>query len=342
MAGVVGIGGRDLAVDLGTANTLIHEQGRGIVLDEPSVVAVEVGTDRLLAAGADAKEMLGRHPGQVRVVRPMRHGVIDDVDLAELMLRYFVARLRPSRLLRPRMVVCVPAAVTGVERRALEEAAARSGARRVHVLEESLAAAIGAGLPVEGTQGSMVVDIGAGTTDVAVLSLGGIVNAASIRCGGDDVDAAIVAHVRDEYGLLVGERTAEEIKTEVGSAFPLSEEVSLRVRGRDLATGLPRTVSLSSQEIRRAIDAPVLQVRELIRSTLDACPPEIAGDVLAAGVALTGGGARLPGLVERLRHELGVPVTLSEDPSGAVVRGAGRCVEDFARMRVLLTDARRY
>lgn len=342
MAGVVGIGGRDLAVDLGTANTLIHEQGRGIVLDEPSVVAVEVGTDRLLAAGADAKEMLGRHPGQVRVVRPMRHGVIDDVDLAELMLRYFVARLRPSRLLRPRMVVCVPAAVTGVERRALEEAAARSGARRVHVIEESLAAAIGAGLPVEGTQGSMVVDIGAGTTDVAVLSLGGIVNAASIRCGGDDVDAAIIAHVRDEYGLLVGERTAEEVKTEVGSAFPLSEEVSLRVRGRDLATGLPRTVSLSSQEIRRAIDAPVLQVRELIRSTLDSCPPEIAGDVLAAGVVLTGGGARLPGLVERLRHELGVPVTSAEDPSGAVVRGAGRCVEDFARMRVLLTDARRY
>lgn len=342
MAGVVGIGGRDLAVDLGTANTLIHEQGRGIVLDEPSVVAVEVGTDRLLAAGADAKEMLGRHPGQVRVVRPMRHGVIDDVDLAELMLRYFVARLRPSRLLRPRMVVCVPAAVTGVERRALEEAAARSGARRVHVIEESLAAAIGAGLPVEGTRGSMVVDIGAGTTDVAVLSLGGIVNAASIRCGGDDVDAAIIAHVRDEYGLLVGERTAEEIKTEVGSAFPLSDEVSLRVRGRDLATGLPRTVSLSSQEIRRAIDAPVLQVRELIRSTLDSCPPEIAGDVLAAGVVLTGGGARLPGLVERLRHELGVPVASAEDPSGAVVRGAGRCVEDFARMRVLLTDARRY
>lgn len=342
MAGVVGIGGRDLAVDLGTANTLIHEQGRGIVLDEPSVVAVEVGTDRLLAAGADAKEMLGRHPGQVRVVRPMRHGVIDDVDLAELMLRYFVARLRPSRLLRPRMVVCVPAAVTGVERRALEEAAARSGARRVHVIEESLAAAIGAGLPVEGTRGSMVVDIGAGTTDVAVLSLGGIVNAASIRCGGDDVDAAIIAHVRDEYGLLVGERTAEEVKTEVGSAFPLSEEVSLRVRGRDLATGLPRTVSLSSQEIRRAIDAPVLQVRELIRSTLDSCPPEIAGDVLAAGVVLTGGGARLPGLVERLRHELGVPVVSAEDPSGAVVRGAGRCVEDFARMRVLLTDARRY
>lgn len=336
------MGGRDLAVDLGTANTLIHEQGRGIVLDEPSVVAVEVGTDRLLAAGADAKEMLGRHPGQVRVVRPLRHGVIDDIDLAELMLRYFVARLRPSRLWRPRIVVCLPHAATGVERRALEEAATRAGARRVHVLEESLAAALGVGLSVEGTQGSMVVDIGAGTTDVAVLSLGGIVNAGSIRCGGDEIDAAITAHVRDEYGLLVGERTAEEIKTEIGSAFPLADEVSLRVRGRDLTTGLPRTVTLTSQEIRRAVEPPIVQVRELIRATLDSCPPEIAGDVLSSGVTLTGGGARLPGLAQRLQHELGLPVHAAEDGAGAVVRGAGRCVEDFARMRVLLTEARRY
>ncbi|YAL84660.1 rod shape-determining protein [Dermacoccaceae bacterium W4C1] len=334
--------GRDLAIDLGTANTLIHERGRGVVLDEPSVVALEVGTGALLAAGTRAKEMLGRTPGQVRVVQPLRDGVIHDADVAERMLRWFIGQVRPSRLWRPRMVVCVPSEVTGVERRALEEAATRAGARKVFVLEESVAAAMGAELPITGTTGTMVVDIGGGTTDVAVLSLGGVVNARSARVGGDEIDDAIVAHVKSEYALLLGERSAEEIKTDVGSAFPMTTELSMRVRGRDLITGLPKTVTVSSQEIRRAIEPVLLQICELVRATLDVCPPELAGDVLDSGVVLTGGGALLRGLPERMHHELGVPVQVTQDPLRAVVRGAGRCVEDFAAMGRLLVDSQRY
>jgi rod shape-determining protein MreB len=334
--------GRDLAIDLGTANTLIYERGRGVVLDEPSVVAVEAGSGRLVAAGTQAKEMLGRTPGHVRAVRPLQDGVISDADVTERMLRYFVDQVRPSRLVRPRMVVCVPSAVTGVERRALEDAAVRSGARRVYVIEEPMAAAIGADLPVNETSASMVVDIGGGTTDVAVISLGGVVTARSLRVGGDEIDDALVAHIKTEYSLLVGERTAEDVKVAAGSAFPLREETSTRIRGRDLVTGLPKTVTVSSQEVRRAIEGPVLQMVDLVRATLDVCPPELAGDILDRGVTLTGGGALLRGLDERLRHELGVPVRVAEDPLRAVVRGSGRCIEEFATLERVLVDSRRF
>jgi rod shape-determining protein MreB len=334
--------GRDLAIDLGTANTLVYEKGRGVVLDEPSVVAVEAGTSRLLAAGSHAKEMLGRTPGHVHAVRPLSDGVISDADITERMLRYFVDQVRPSRLVRPRMVVCVPSEVTGVERRALEDAAVRCGARRVYVIEEPMAAAIGAGLPVNETSASMVVDIGGGTSDVAVISLGGIVSSRSLRIGGDEIDEAIIAHVKSEYSLLLGERSAEDIKVQAGSAFPLREETSTRVRGRDLVTGLPKTVTISSQEVRRAIEAPVLQIVELVRATLDVCPPELAGDVLDNGIVLTGGGALLRGLDERMRHELGVPVRVADDPLRSVVLGSGRCIEEFATLERVLIDSRRF
>lgn len=326
--------GRDLAVDLGTANTLVYERGRGVVLDEPSVVAVEVATGHLVAAGMRAKEMIGRTPGSVRAVRPLRDGVISDADLTEQMLRWFIDRVRPSRLVRPRMVVCVPSEVTGVERRALEDAATRCGARRVYIIEEPMAAAIGAGLPVDDTAASMVVDIGGGTTDVAVISLGGIVSSRSMRIGGDEIDEAVIAYVKSDYSLLLGERSAEDIKT-------LFEELTTRIRGRDLVTGLPKTVTISSQEVRRAIETPVVQIVELVRTTLDVCPPELAGDILDRGVTLTGGGALLRGLDERLRHELGVPVRVADDPLRSVALGAGRCVEEFSALERVLVDGMR-
>lgn len=334
--------GRDLAIDLGTANTVIHARGRGLVLDEPSVIAVEVATGRLIAAGSQAREMLGRVPGTIRAVRPLRDGVVSDADETERMLRLFIDRVRTSRVVRPRMVLCVPSDVTGVERRALEDAATRCGARRVYLVEEPMAAAIGAQLPVHETAASMVVDIGGGTTDVAVISLGGIVTSSSLRIAGDEVDDALVNHVKSEYSLLLGERSAEDIKVAVGSVFPLRQELSTRVRGRDLVTGLPKTVELGSAEVRRAIEGPILQIVELVRATLDVCPPELAGDVLDRGITLTGGGALLRGLDERMRHELGVPVQVADDPLRASARGAGRCVDEFAALeRVLVGDTRR-
>lgn len=334
--------GRDLAVDLGTANTLIHARGRGIVLDEPSVVAVEAQSGRLVAVGTQAKEMLGRAPGTIRAVRPLRDGVVSDADDAELMLRLFVDRVRTSRIARPRMVLCVPSEVTGVERRALEDAALRCGARRVYLIEEPMAAAIGAGLPIHETSASMVVDIGGGTTDVAAISLGGIVTSASLRVAGDEMDEAIISHVKAEYSLLLGESSAEEIKLAVGSVFPLGAELSTRVRGRDLVTGLPKRIELGSAEVRRAIEGPVLQIIDLVRATLDVCPPELAGDILDRGITLTGGGALLRGLDERMRHELGVPVSVAADPLHASVRGAGRCVDEFSALeRVLAVNHRR-
>ena len=318
---------RDLAVDLGTANTLVCEVGQGIVVDEPSVVALDAATGDLLAAGREAKEMLGRAAGRVSVVRPLVGGVISDADAAERMLRYFIARSRPSRLIRPRIIVCVPSEVTGVERRALEDAAMRAGARRVDVVEEAVAAAIGAGLNIHGTQGSMVVDIGGGTTDVAVTSLGGVVRSRSVRLGGHALDDAIAAHVKNEYALLLGERTAEDLKLTVGSAFPLSEELAHEVRGRDLINGLPRSVTVTSGEIRRALEPLLLSMCETVRDTLDTCPPELAGDVLERGIVLTGGGALLRGLDVRMRHELGVPVRVADEPFTAVVLGAAVCLE---------------
>lgn len=323
-------------MDLGTAKTLVYEQGSGVIVESPSVVALDAATGELLAVGDDAKAMLGRAPGRVNVITPIKSGVISDADAAERMLRYFIASARPSRLLRPRMVVCVPSEITGVERRALEDAALRAGARDVFVIEEAVAAAVGAGLNVHGINGAMVVDVGAGTTDAAVTSLGGVVRARSARVGSAAIDEAITAHVKSDYALLIGERTAEEVKTEIGSAFPLSAEKTMTVRGRDLISGLPKTVTMTSQEVRRAIEPAVLRMCETVRETLDACPPELAGDVLASGITLTGGGALLRGLDIRMRHELGVDVRCAPEPEQAVVMGAGRCVEDFEAMRVLL------
>lgn len=336
-----GLLGRDLALDLGSSTTLIHQQGRGVVLDEASLVAVDSGSGSLVAAGQDAVEMLGRTPAKVVTVRPVVDGVVTDGDLTEAMLGHFLQQLRISRLVRPRMVVCVPSNVTPVERRALEDAALHSGARRVFVLEESMAAAIGAGLPVHDATASMIVDIGAGTTEVAVISLGGIVNARSLRVGGDEVDEAIVAGVRAAHDLLLGERSAQDIKGAIGSAYPLTEELERRVRGRDVRTGLPKTVTLTSTEVRRMIEPAVLQIVDVVKAVLDVCPPELSGDVLDHGVVLAGGGALLRGLDERLHRELGVKVLLAQDPQRAVIRGAGACVDDFAALQRVLVTPRR-
>ncbi|GAA1162599.1 rod shape-determining protein [Ornithinicoccus hortensis] len=328
-----------MAVDLGSSSTLLHAQGRGIVLDEPSLVALEVGSGRLVAAGTEALEMHGRTPASILTLRPVVGGVVTDGEVAEQLLRHFVERTRPSRLVRPRMVVCVPSGVTAVERRALEDAALHAGARRVYVLEESMAAAIGAGLPVHEARASLVVDIGGGTTEVAVISLGGVVNARGLRVGGTELDETIAAAVRSRHGLVLGERTAEDIKLTVGSAYPLAEELDMRVRGRDLTSGLPRTVTLTSTEVRAMIEPVVLQVVDVVRAVLDVCPPELSGDVLDSGLTLTGGGAQLRGLPERLRAELGVPVQVAEEPRQAVARGAGACVDDFAALEQLLVTS---
>lgn len=331
-----------MAIDLGTVTTQIHVAGRGTVLDEPSLVAVDTASGSLVAAGAPAYEMLGRTPARVLTLSPVADGVITDSDVVEQMLRHFIRSVRPSRLVRPRAVVAAPSSVTAVERRALEDAAIRCGARSVFVLEGAMAAAIGADLPVDGAAASMVVDMGGGTTDVAVISLGGIVNARSVRTGGEDIDEAIVAGVKERHDLLLGERTAHDIKLRVGSVWPLAQTLTTRVRGRDLATGLPRTIELDSEEVRRMIEPVTTQLVEAVRLVLDICPPELAGDLLDSGIVLTGGGALLRGWVERLRHELGVPVRVAEDPEHAVIRGVGACVDDFASLRRVLVGAPRH
>lgn len=335
--------GRDMAVDLGTANTLVYVRGRGIVLDEPSVVAINTNTGTIVAVGAEAKRMIGRTPGNIVATRPLRDGVIADFDTTERMLRYFIQSVhRRRRFAKPRVVVCVPSGITGVERRAVEEASYQAGARKVHVIEEPMAAAIGAVMPVHEPTGNMIVDIGGGTTEVAVISLGGIVTSQSIRTGGDELDAAIIAYVKKEYSLMLGERTAEQIKTVIGSAFPLPDEPHAEIRGRDLISGLPRTVTVSAEEIRKAIEEPVNAIVDAVKTTLDKCPPELSGDVMDRGIVLTGGGALLRGLDERLRHETGMPIHLTDNPLQSVALGAGKCVEDFeALQQVLIPSARR-
>lgn len=332
--------GRDLAIDLGTANTLVHVRGRGVVVDQPSLVAVAEHTGRLIATGTDAEAMLGRTPTGVLTIRPLADGVITDADIAEQMLRHFMSRVKVSRLVRPRMVVCVPSDATAVERRALEDAALHAGARRVYVLEEAMAAAIGAGLPVHDARASLVVDIGGGTTDVAMISLGGVVNSRSIRSGGREVEEAIIAALRRDHDLLVGERTAAEITHTIASAYPLATERELRVRGRRIDSGLPATITLTSGAVRSMIDPPVRATLEVIRAVLDIAPPELSGDLLEHGVVLTGGGAQLLGLPERLRGELGVPVRLADDPLRAVIRGAGACIDDLSALERVVVSSR--
>jgi rod shape-determining protein MreB len=335
--------GRDMAVDLGTANTLVYVRGRGIVLNEPSVVALNTNNGHIVAVGVEAKRMIGRTPGNIVAVRPLKDGVIADFDVTERMLRYFIQKIhRRTHLAKPRLVVAVPSGITGVEQSAVKEAGHQAGARRVYIIEEPMAAAIGAGLPINEPTGNMVVDIGGGTTEVAVISLGGIVTSQSIRIGGDEMDQAIIAFGKKEYSLMLGERTAEEIKMALGSAFPSEDEPHAEIRGRDLVSGLPKTVVISAAEVRRAIEEPLNLIIDAVKNTLDKCPPELAGDVMDRGIALTGGGALMRGLESRIREETGMPVQVADNPLESVVLGTGKCVEDFETLRqVLVPDTRR-
>src|SRR6187399_2592924 len=330
---LTGFGGRDMAVDLGTANTLVYVRGRGIVLSEPSVVAIDQRTGDVHAVGVEAKRMLGRTPGTISAIRPLKDGVIADFDVTEQMLRHFIQKVHQHRWAHPRVIVCVPSGVTGVEKRAVEEATLSAGARQAYLIEEPMAAAIGAGLPVAEPTGNMIVDVGGGTSEVAVISLGGIVVSQSLRVGGDEMDEAIINHIKKDYKLLVGQQTAEEIKLEVGSAHPMAEEVQAEVRGRDMLTGLPKTVILSSEEVRHALEDPVNQILDAIRSTLDKTPPELAADIMDRGIVLAGGGALLSGLDERLRHETQMPTQLAESPLTCVAVGSGRSLEVLEMMQ---------
>jgi rod shape-determining protein MreB len=334
--------GRDMAVDLGTANTLVYVRGKGIVLNEPSVVAINTNTGGILAVGAEAKKMIGRTPGNIVAIRPLKDGVIADFDTTERMLRYFIQKVHRRRhLAKPRIVVCVPSGITGVEQRAVKDAGYAAGARKVYIIEEPMAAAIGAGLPVHEPTGNMVVDIGGGTTEVAVISLGGIVTSQSIRTGGDELDSAIIQYVKKEYSLMLGERTAEEIKMAIGSAFPSPDEPHAEIRGRDLVSGLPKTIVVSAEEIRKAIEEPVNAIIDAVKTTLDKCPPELSGDVMDRGIVITGGGALLKGLDERLRHETGMPIHNTDRPLDSVAMGSGKCVEEFeALQQVLISEPR--
>jgi rod shape-determining protein MreB len=322
--------GRDMAVDLGTANTLVYVRGRGIVLNEPSVVAVSTRDDRLLAVGTEAKRMIGRTPAYITAVRPLKDGVIADFQMCEKMLRYFINKVHQRRWSKPRMVVCVPSGITGVEQRAVQEAAEFAGARKpAHIIEEPMAAAIGAGLPVHEPTGNMVVDIGGGTTEVAVISLGGIVASQSVRVGGDELDDSIVQYIKKEYSLALGERTAEEVKIALGSAWPLQEEMHAEIRGRDLVTGLPKTVVTSTDEIREALAEPVDAIVDAVKTTLDKTPPELAADIMEKGIMVTGGGALLHGLEARLEHETGMPIVTAQNPLHSVAIGSGQWLEEI-------------
>ena len=329
----------DLSIDLGTANTLIYVRGKGIVLNEPSVVAIREEPGRagkkIEAVGQEAKNMLGRTPGHITAIRPMKDGVIADFTVTEKMLQYFIEKVHGNRLMRPspRVLICVPYGSTQVERRAIQESAEGAGARWVRLIEEPMAAAVGAGLPVHEARGSMVLDIGGGTSEVAVISLNGIVYAESVRIGGDRFDEAITNYVRRNYGILIGEATAERIKIEIGSAYPLEERTTMTVKGRDLVGGVPRTIEVGDEDVREALDEVVSAIIQTTRSTLERTPPELAADIADRGIVLTGGGSLLRGLDLRLREETHLPVVLSEDPFRAVVLGCGRCLDHVELLR---------
>ncbi len=330
--------GRDLAIDLGTANTLIYVRGQGIVLDEPSVVAINVNDGKPVAVGLEAKRMMGRTPNHIRAIRPLKDGVIADFEVCEKMLRYFIQRVHASKWNKPRMVICVPSGITGVEQRAVQDAAEYAGARKpVHIIEEPMAAAIGANLPVHEPSGNMIVDIGGGTTEVAVISLGGIVTAQSVRVAGDELDDAVMQYVKKEFSLAIGDRTAEEIKIQMGSAWPMEEELTADIRGRDLISGLPRTIQVTTEHVREALAEPVSAIIDAVKTTLDKTPPELAADIMEDGITITGGGALLGGLDERLSHETGMPIRVADEPLYSVVIGSGRALENIDAMRGLMS-----
>jgi rod shape-determining protein MreB len=333
---------RDLGIDLGTATTLVFARGEGIILCEPSVVAINKDNNRSLAIGNEAKGMLGRTPANIVAVRPMRDGVIADFEITETMLRHFINKSHNrSAFVRPRIVVGVPSGITGVEKRAVLDAAMHAGAREAYLVEEPMAAAIGANLPVSEAQGSMIVDIGGGTTEVAVLALGGIVVSKSIRVAGDEMDEAIVAHCRKNYNLLIGERTAEQIKIDIGSAYPLSEERTIEIRGRDLVTGLPKTLTLTSSEIRDALSEPVATVVDAVRMTLEKTPPELAADIMDRGIVMAGGGSLLRGLDKHLAQETDMSVYVVDDPISCVAYGTGKILEEIDMLKKVLIMPKR-
>jgi len=327
---ILGMFSNDLAIDLGTANTLVYLKGKGIVMDEPSVVAVNKDTNRVLAVGKEAKMMLGRTPGTIIAIRPMRDGVIANFEITEAMLRYFIQKVHNRKaLVRPRIIISVPSGITQVEKRAVRDSAQSAGAREVYLVEEPMAAAIGAGLPIQEPSGNMIVDIGGGTTEVAVISLSGIVYSKSIRVGGDEMDEAIVHYVKRKYNLLIGERTAEQIKTQIGSAYPMDEKQTVEAKGRDLVAGIPKTLSISDEEVREAILEPVTTIVDSIKIALERTPPELAADIVDKGIVLAGGGSLLRGLEVLIREETELPIAIAEDPLSCVVRGTGKVLDEL-------------
>ncbi|MCL5069850.1 MAG: rod shape-determining protein [Actinobacteria bacterium] len=326
--------GRDMGIDLGTANTLVFVKNKGIVLNEPSIVAIDKDNKKILAVGMEAKKMVGRTPGNIVAIRPLKDGVIADFDTTERMLRYFIQKVHKNMAIaRPRIVICVPSGITAVEKKAVVEATEQAGARAAYIIEEPLAAAIGSDLPIDEPTGSMVVDIGGGTSEVAVISLGGIVAYQSLRIGGDEMDEAIIYYLKKENNLLVGESTAEKIKMEIGSAFPLENEEKMEVNGRDLVAGLPKTIIITSQQVRAALEKTLSDIINSIVEVLDDTPPELASDIMKRGIVLSGGGALLKGLSERISRETHCPVYLAPDPLASVALGAGKCVEDFSSLK---------
>ena len=329
----------DLAVDLGTANTLIYVKGRGVVSSEPSVVAINSNTREILAIGQEAKNMLGRTPANISAVRPMKDGVIADYDTTEKMIRYFILKVHNRKsLVRPRMVICIPSGVTQVEKRAVKDSAIQAGAREVYLIEEPMAAAIGAGLPIQEPSGNMVVDIGGGTTEVAVISLSGIVYANSVRVGGDEMDDNIVNQIKRQYNLLIGTATAEDLKIKLGSAFPLENEIKTEIKGRDLVTGIPKTIEISDSEIREALKESIGKIVDAVRIALEQTPPELSADIVDRGIVLTGGGALLKNLDKRLSHETGLPIIVSDDPLKAVALGSGKVLDDLELLKKVAVE----
>ncbi|MDD5348609.1 MAG: rod shape-determining protein [Chthoniobacteraceae bacterium] len=343
--GILGLFSNDIGIDLGTANTLVYVRDHGIVLREPSVVAVQSGTNKVLSVGDEAKRMLGRTPANIVAVRPMKDGVIADFEVTEAMLRHFIRKAHGRRTFfrpRPRVVIAVPSGITEVEKRAVKESAMRAGAREVFLIEEPMAAAIGCGLPVQEAAGNMIVDIGGGTTEVALISLAGIVFSRSVRVAGDELDEAIMQYMKRAYNLMIGERTAEEIKIKIGSAYPIENETTMEVKGRDLVAGLPKTLSITSQEVREALLEPISTIVESVRVTLERCPPELSADLVDRGLVLAGGGALLRGLDKLLSEETGLPVHVAEDPLSAVAEGTGRALQAIEFLRQVATADRTY
>ena len=330
----MGLLSSDIGIDLGTANTLVYVKDKGIVLREPSVVAVQSGTNNVLAVGDEAKRMLGRTPSNIVAVRPLKDGVIADFEVTEAMLRHFISKVHNGRVrAKPRVVIAVPAGITEVEKRAVQESAMHAGAREVYLIEEPMAAAIGVGLPVQDPAGNMIIDIGGGTTEVAVISLSGIVFSRSLRVAGDELDKAIVQYMKRSYNLMVGERTAEEIKIKIGSAYPMEQETSAEVKGRDLVTGMPKTRMITSQEVREALLEPISAIVDSVRVALESCPPELSADLVDRGLVLAGGGALLRGLDKLLSEQTGLPVHVAEDPLSAVAEGTGKCLNEIKFLR---------